>query len=185
MKLDVIPKFWENRLALYCAHLINKGTQSSTVRSYITAMKGILIDDNYKWNDDLVVLQTLVKVCRTVNDRVKPRFPIHCKLLELILFEVEREFHDQIYLKTLYKTILAWGYYGMFHIGEMTKSNSEHRQHTILAKNVYMAVNKNKILVVLYTSKLTVRLLCRKKLRSQLMLKTISQRIKNSFAHSY
>ena len=78
--------------------------------------------------------------------------PIHCKLLELILFEVDRHFsgQGQLYVSILYKTIIIIGYYGLFRIGELVKG-----AHTIKAKNVHVAQNKEKILIVLYTSKTT------------------------------
>ena len=77
---------------------------------------------------------------------------IHCKLLELILFKVDRHFggQGQLYVSILYKTIFIIGYYGLFRIGELVKG-----AHTIKAKNVHVAQNKEKILIMLYTSKMT------------------------------
>ena len=34
IRLDVRPKLWESRVALFCAYLIEKGNKSSTIRSY-------------------------------------------------------------------------------------------------------------------------------------------------------
>ena len=70
----------------------------------------------------------------------------------MILFEVERYFGGraapQVYLEWLYKAIFILCYYGMMRIGEVTFS-----QHVARAKNVHMATNKDKLLVVLYSSK--------------------------------
>ena len=55
--LDVIPWKWEDRLSL-C--LINEGVQSSTLKSYISAVKSILCADNYPWDDSRVTLNVFV-----------------------------------------------------------------------------------------------------------------------------
>ena len=122
------------------------------IRSYISAIKGFLRDDGYKWQEDTVILSTLntlTKACKLQNDRFCCRMPIHWKLLELILYEVERIFSIQPHLEVLYKTMLAIGYYGLFGIGELTTGSN----HMIKACNVHCATNKRKILIVLYTSK--------------------------------
>ena len=84
------------------------------------------------------------------NDVLKARMPIHCRLLELILFELGRHFGtlQQPYLNKLYQALFALGYYGLFRIGELVSGD-----HTIKAKNVHIAKNKEKILIILYTSK--------------------------------
>ena len=46
IQLDVMPHSWEERTALFCAYLIRKGTQSRTIRSYISAIKALLKDDS-------------------------------------------------------------------------------------------------------------------------------------------
>ena len=50
----------------------------------------------------------------------------------------------------MYKTLFALGYYGLMRIGELTKS-----PHSLKAGNVYLSTNKEKLLLVLYTSKTT------------------------------
>ena len=77
------------------------------------------------------------------------RFPIRCGLLELILFKVRHRFAaDQAYLCILYMTLKAIGYYGLMQLGELTKSN-----HVMKACNVYLGENKDKLLIVLFSSK--------------------------------
>ena len=68
----------------------------------------------------------------------------------MILFETQRIFHakNQPYLDLLYKTIFSICYYGLMHIGEVT-----HSQHVLKAKDVHLAKNKDKLLLVLYSSK--------------------------------
>ena len=48
----------------------------------------------------------------------------------------------------MYKTLFTVAYYGLMQIGELTLS-----QHVLKAKNVHMAKNKDKLMLVLYSSK--------------------------------
>ena len=149
MRLDHKPKLCEDRATLFGAALIESEIQSSTLKSYFSAIKSILIDDNYEWDDNRLMIRTLTRACRAVNDKVRTRLPIHLGLLEIILFEVECLFSQQKYLEILYKTIFILAYYGLFRIGELTWST-----HTVEAKDVHMAVNKDELLLILYTSKM-------------------------------
>ena len=147
--LDTMPKFWEDRTVLFVAHLIDiKKFQSSSVKSYISAIKRTLIDDNYLWCDNKVMLNSLTCACKISNDRVTTKLPIHCGLLEVMLFDLERMYGSQPYLETLFKSIFALGYYGLMQIGELTMG-----PHVLKAKNVHLALNKEKLLLILYTSK--------------------------------
>ena len=94
------------------------------------------------------MIRTLTRACRVVNDKVKTRLPIHLGLLEMILFEVECLYSQQRHLEILYKTIFVLAYYGLFRIGKLTWST-----HRVRAKDVHIAVNKDKLLLILYTSK--------------------------------
>ena len=149
IRLDSRPESWEDRICLFAAHLIHvKQIQSSTLRSYYSAIKNILAKDDYIVNDNKVCLNSLAKACRLVNDRVRTQLPIHNGLLDLLLFEVERIFDRQPYLETMYKVIFILAYYFLFRIGELTSG-----RHPIMAKNVHIGRNKNKMLFVLYSSK--------------------------------
>ena len=92
ISLDRRPRLWEDRTTLFIGYLIEKGMQSSTVKFYVSAIKKTLIIDGYDWNDGLVLVRSLAKACRIINDQVRTRLPIHCGLLEMILFEVQRMF---------------------------------------------------------------------------------------------
>ena len=120
------------------------------VKSYISAIKRLLINDDYDWQDNQVLLASLTRACRLINDHVRARLPIHCGLLELILFEVDRFYSQagQMFLQKLYKALFAISYYGLLHVGEVTMS-----PHVIKVKNVHMGTNKDKILLILYSSK--------------------------------
>ena len=115
----------------------------------MSAIKTTLIDDNYDWDQNKVYLNTLTKACRKLNDTVRTRLPIHKTLLELILFELERLFSAQPYLECMYKALFSLYYYGLFRAGELA-----YGPHQLKAKNVQIATNKNKLLFILYTSKM-------------------------------
>ena len=44
-KLDAKPKSWEERTSLYGAYLVDQGVQSSTLKSYVSAIKCVLVTD--------------------------------------------------------------------------------------------------------------------------------------------
>ena len=148
IKLDKSPDSWEERVSLYGAYMVDFGYQSSTLKLYFSAIKHVLKVDGYNWDDRKIWLNTLVKACHLQNDRVLTRLPIGCKLWELILFELERKFHNQPYLEGLYKAMFCLGYYGLMRVGELTRS-----AHTLLAKDIHIAQNRQKIQVLLRSSK--------------------------------
>ena len=142
---------WEEKTALFGAYLVDNGIQSSTLKSYFSAIKHVLKLDGYNWDDNRVLLSSLVRSCKLENDKVKTRLPIQKGLLEIILFEVERKYggkSPQPYLIILYKAIFSLAYYGMLRVGELSYSN-----HCIKASNIHIGNNKDKILIVLYSSK--------------------------------
>ena len=149
IRLDYIPESWEFRTYLFCAYLIwEEELKSSTVKSYISAIKDVLKKDGYPWNDRTFVLNAITKTCKAKNDIVKNRLPINKNLLETVIFEAKRTFSEQYYLEIMYSTAFLISYYGLFRIGEITDS-----QHAIKAINVHKGNNKNKILIFLYSSK--------------------------------
>ena len=129
-------------------------TSISIIEKLHLSYKNVLKVDGYDWSDNKISLNLLTRACKIQNDRVKTRLPIQIKLLELILFEVERYFEKnprkgaQPYLRLLYQSIFLLGYYGLMRVGELTTGN-----HSILAKNIHIGSNKNKILILLYSSK--------------------------------
>ena len=149
IKLDKKPKSWEDRASLFGAYMVECcGVQSSTLKSYISAIKRILVNDGYLWCDKKVLLNTLTKACKIKNDRVRVRLPIQLGLLEILLFEIQRKFADQPYLECLYKTMFLIAYYGLLRISEITLG-----EHVLKAKDVEITYNKNKIQLILYSSK--------------------------------
>ena len=133
---------------LFAASLIENGFQSSTLKSYMSAIKSVLMDDNYDWQDGRLELQTLSRAYRIVNNKLTVRLPICLNLLEVILFEIKCFYHDQYYLAILYQTLVCIGYHGLFRIRELTSSS-----HMVKAKDVHIGTNKDKLLFILYSSK--------------------------------
>ena len=127
---------------------MDNGSQSQTIKSYISAIKGVLKNDNYDWDDSRILLSSLTRACRLENDKLRCRFPIQKGLFELILFELKRTLNGQFYLETLYRALFCLAYYGLMRIGELALGS-----HTVKACNVHVGINKDKILIVLYSSK--------------------------------
>ena len=120
------------------------------MKSYVSAIKKTLKYDDYEWQDNNAQIASLTKACKLKNDVVHTRLPISCGMLELIMFEIIRKFQksNQPYLEAMYLALYALGYYGLMRVGELTDSC-----HVVKMANVYLATNKDKLMIVLYTSK--------------------------------
>ena len=149
VKLDDKPEFWEERLTLFVAHLVNEKKQSKTIKSYISAIKAILTENKIDICEDKYLLTAMTKACKIKNDRALVRFPIHKCLLHVLLDKIEKKYgQKQPYLAMLYRAIFVTAYYGMFRVGELTEG-----EHVIKAKDVYIATNKCRLLFILHSSK--------------------------------
>ena len=135
-------------MILYGTHLVEEGTQSSTIKSYFSAIKHILKCDGYEWDDSKAMLNTVTCSCRVINDRVHIRLPISKKLLDLMLYELQKILDKQLYLLLMYKALFMLAYYGLMRVGELTTGD-----HPIKAKDVHIGKTKDKILLWLHTSK--------------------------------
>ena len=111
---------WKEKMMFFGTHLVDSGLQSSTIKSYFSAIKHVLKINGYDWDDKKVMLATLTRSCKLLNDPVKIRLPIKMGLLDAILFELERYFDTQPYLQLLYKTAFSLAYYGLMRVGELT-----------------------------------------------------------------
>ena len=137
LRLDRKPEFWEDRVALFAAYLVEQGRQSATIKSYVSAIKNVLKTDGYEWDDSKVLLNCLTKACKLENDKVKTRLPIQVGLLDILLFEIDRIYHNQEFLAIMYKAMFALSYYGLFRVGELASGD-----HPVKAKDVHVARNK-------------------------------------------
>ena len=106
----------------------------------------------HEWNEGKIILTSLTRSCHMQNDTIYTRLPIKRALLEMILFELERVFEGQFYLECLFKALYSLAYYGLMQIGELTQTGGP-ANHTVKACDVHIGTNKNKILLMLYTSK--------------------------------
>ena len=153
IKLDVIPDSWEKKLNLYCAHLVfDKKLQSSTVRSYVTAIKQVLSIDGYRWNHKQFLLATFTRHCRLKNDRLFNRLPFTRGVVELMLYETRHKFSNQPYLEVLYLALFSTMYYGLFRISEIANG-----EHAVKAVNVHEAADKKSFKFTLLSSKTHTR----------------------------
>ena len=148
LRLDKKPSTWEDRVAVFTAHLTEIGRQSATVKSYISAIKCILRQDGYQWDEARAGLTALTKACKLKNDEIRIRLPIQMGLLEMILFKINLKFSTQQYLRIMYLAFFSLSYYGLFRVGELALG-----PHQVKAKDIHIADNKDKILVVLHSSK--------------------------------
>ena len=150
--LDVKPNNWEDRVLLFVAYLIDSQKQSQTVRSYISAIRAILQENNIVLNEDIFLLSSLTRACKLTNDKINVRLPIHKGMLCILLQTISKKFLDsnQPYLSLLYKTLFLTVYYGLFRVSELTSSCSN---HAVKAKDVQIGFNKKKIMFILQSSK--------------------------------
>ena len=152
VSLDYRPRKWEDRIVLFVAFLIEvKGLKSSTIRSYLSAIRAILWENEIELNEDAVLLSALIRACKLKNDTIVARLPIHKDLLRLIIQECKIYFtneRQQPFLGKLYIALFLTAYYGLLRIGEVTQG-----QHCLMAKDVRIGVNKKKMLFLLHTSK--------------------------------
>ena len=105
---------WENRLILFVGYLINEKRQSSTIKSYISAMKVILQNGGIELSMDVYLLNSLTKACKLHNDSIRFRLLIHKRLLHALLYQVDIRYHDQNYARRLYTALFTMAYYGLF-----------------------------------------------------------------------
>ena len=130
--------------------LTQAGLQSSTIRSYVSAIKASLRLIDYEWDVSNAEIISLTRACKLKNDVFKARLPIRLKLLHLLVFELERLYNAQFYLMMLYKSMFLVAYHGLLRIGEIAVGT-----HSIRATNVHESTNRNRqrLVFVLYSSK--------------------------------
>ena len=151
VKLDHKPSKWEDRIVLFAGFLINENLKSQTVKSYLSTIRGVLTENGYRLSKDFFLLSSLTWACKLRNDSVLTRLPIHKDLLRLLMDELEHMFalkKNQPYMLCLYRAVFATAYHGLFKVGELTAS-----PHSILVQNVHIGVNKNKLPILLESSK--------------------------------
>ena len=129
-------------------YLIENNRKSTTIRSYVLAIKAVLWELDVEITDNSVLLSSLMKVCHLKNDRAWNKLPIRCGMLQLILTSLKQMFHQQPYLLALYRVLFMTAYFKRFRIGELSLSN-----HTVKACDVHVGFNKEKLMFVLQSLK--------------------------------
>ena len=133
---------------LFLAFLISKNRKSSTIKSYVSAIKAVLLNIGVEVKENKVLLASLTQACKLQNDRAVNKLPIKKSVLLLILSSLDKIFAKQPYLLVLYRAIFMTAYFGLFHIGEVTFC-----RHVIKAKDVHVGMNKDKLMFILHSSK--------------------------------
>ena len=130
-------------------YLVHNKHQSSTVKSYISAIKTTLKTNLIDISEDQYLLSSLTRACRLQNDCMKTRLPTQKGMLSIILHQAESHFKTQPFLLNLYPAILSTMYFGLFRISEMTSD-----EHAVRACDVHIGSNKCNFLFVLHTLKM-------------------------------
>lgn len=150
-KFNLIPPKWEDRIIVWAAHLADHRKSSSTIKSYVSAIRYCLSLDGIKVPHSNCELSAIIQAARQMNDRLYVRLPIQKDLLKLILNFIHTSYIEgrgQSYLGSLLKCAYALAYHGMMRISELTQG-----EHILKAKDVIYATNKWKITVYLRSSK--------------------------------
>ena len=152
--MDNKPKNWEDRLTLFVGYLVQCKKKSTTIKSYISAIKAVLAAEKIKISEDAYLISFLTKVCRITNDKIRTRLPIYKKMVNVLLDRCETYFgkKQQVFQAKLYRAVFVSMYYGMLRISEVTEG-----EHAVKALDVHIADNKNKILFILRSSKTHTR----------------------------
>ena len=153
VRLDRKPSSWEKRIQLFVGYLIENKKQSSTVKSYISAICAVLQDNDIKLDEDLFLINSSMKACRLVNDKVRTSLPIQWTMLNVLVDQVDQYYRkviNQPFLRILYRCLFLTTYFGLFRVGEVMLAPGK---HAVLARDVHIARHKNKISFILRTSK--------------------------------
>ena len=150
LRLDDKRKTWGQRLILFVGFLIQEKKQSSTIKCHVSAIKAVLWEDGWKLNEETALLTALTRACRLQNDSILHKFPIRWGLLNVLLRSLEDFYGSspQPYLTKLYRAMLSTTYFGLLRVGEVMAS-----EHIIKAKDVHIGRNKNKLMMILQSSK--------------------------------
>ena len=133
---------------LFVGYLVNNKRKSTTIRSYISAIRAVLREDGEILNEDTFLLTSLTRACKLKHDRVRTRLPIRIGMVNILLDQCCEMFQSQPYLLCLYQAMIATAYFGMFRVGEIAMGT-----HAVKAKDVHIGKNKNKLMFILHTSK--------------------------------
>ena len=61
IRLDIMPNNWEDSLVLFTAFLIKNDLKSTSIRSYLSAIRGVLTENSIKINEDRLLLNSMTR----------------------------------------------------------------------------------------------------------------------------
>ena len=148
--MDSKPSNWEDRLTLYVGYLVHCNRQSATVKSYVSAIRAVLQENDIEIQENKFLISALTKACKLNNDIVCTHQPIHREMLDAILKEIHNRYLqcDQPYMAVLLTCIFSTAYFGHLQIGEIVDG-----VHAIKAIDEQIAINKRKMKFTLRLSK--------------------------------
>ena len=153
IRLDEKPKRWEDRIILFVGYLVQNSKKSSTIKSYISAIKAVLWEDDIEICENRCLINAITRACRLNYDFSMTYEPVRKAMIKQIINKLSSLWNsEQPYLVTLYKAIFTAMYFGLFRIGELTQS-----EHVVRAKNVQIGINKKKLKFTLLSSKTHTR----------------------------
>ena len=151
IQLDLKPETWEERLVLFVGYLVKNDLKSTTIKSYISAIKSVLLDDGIELNENKYLISSLTRACKYVNDGMdKTRQDKTSYQEKPVASTTDENRKNQPYLCNLYRALFLTSYYGLFRISKVTSGPG---MHPIKARDVHIGENKDKMLFILRTSK--------------------------------
>ena len=150
VRLDNKPSTWEECLTLFVGFLIDNEKQSSTVKSYISAIKAVLRDCDIELSENLYLISSLTRACRLKNDQIKTKLPLQKGMLGILLRHLKTKYGNQPFVSKMYRALFSTMYHGLLRISEVAQCQS---QHAVLARDMHIGWNKQKFLLILRTSK--------------------------------
>lgn len=150
IKFDRMPNTWEDRIYIFIAHLVDNKKQINTIKTYLSAIRQILLSDGVQLEEDKHLLSSLLKTSKLKNNSLFIRLPIRFGLLKLLLKTTDVIYGQkgQNYLRITLKAMFSMAYFGLLRVGELTNS-----PHQIKAENVHWTKNRTKLVVLLESSK--------------------------------
>ena len=94
--------------------MVQSNRKSSTIKSYISAIRAVLQEIKIELKEDRFLLTSLMKACQLRNDVIRVRLLIQKGMLAMILRQVVKLFSDQPYLRDLYRAMFSTAYFGLF-----------------------------------------------------------------------
>ena len=71
LRLDRKPTSWEDRVVLFTAFLVNEQKKSTTIKSYVSAVKAVLANEGIELNENRYLLNSLTHACKLKNSPLK------------------------------------------------------------------------------------------------------------------